>query len=137
MDVQRGRGYVYRIEYHLVWCVKYRRLVLQGGADESLKAILHDIAAQNGLEVVSLEVMPDHVHILLGASPQQFIPDFVKALKGASARRMFTMHPEIKKSLWGGNLWNPSYFIATVSENTREQIRRYIEEQHDTAAKSI
>lgn len=128
---------MYCIEYHLVWCVKYRRAVLQDGADESLKTILRDIAKQNKLEVVSLEVMPDHVHILIGATPQQTIPDFVKALKGASARRMFVAHPELKKLLWGGHLWNPSYFVATVSENTRTQIRQYIEDQHDTAAKSV
>ncbi len=137
MDVRRGRGYVYRIEYHLVWCVKYRHAVLVDGVDESLKVVLHDIAKQNELEVVSLEVMPDHVHILIGATPQQTIPNIVKALKGASARRLFVSHPELKKSLWGGHLWNPSYFVATVSENTRQQIQKYIEDQHDTAAKSV
>lgn len=132
MDVKRGRGYVYRLEYHLVWVVKYRHSVLVDTLADDLKVILRDIAEQNSLEVVALEVMPDHVHLLLGASPQQAIPDFVKALKGASARRMFSAHPDLKK-LWGGNLWNPSYFVATVSEQTRAQIQKYIEEQHGAA----
>jgi putative transposase len=130
MDVKRGRGYVYRLEYHLVWVVKYRHSVLLDGVADDLKVILRDIAEQNSLEVVALEVMPDHVHLLLGASPQQAIPDFVKALKGASARRLFSAHPDLKKKLWGGNLWNPSYFVATVSEQTRAQIQKYIEGQH-------
>ena len=99
-------------------------------ADE-LKVILQDIADQNGLEIVSMEVMPDHVHLLLGATPQHAIPDFVKALKGASARRMFAAFPELKEKLWGGHLWNPSYCILTVSENTRQQVQQYIESQHD------
>jgi putative transposase len=51
-------------------------------------------------------------------------------LKGASARRLFSAHPDLKKKLWGGNLWNPSYFVATVSEQTRAQIQKYIEGQH-------
>jgi putative transposase len=130
MDVKRGRGYVYRLEYHLVWVVKYRHSVLLDGVADDLKVILRDIAEQNSLEVVALEVMPDHVHLLLGASPQQAIPDFVKALKGASARRLFSAHPDLKKKLSGGNLWNPSYFVATVSEQTRAQIQKYIEGQH-------
>lgn len=133
MGVKRGRGYVYRLEYHLVWVVKYRHSVLVDTLADDLKVILRDIAEQNSLEVVALEVMPDHVHLLLGASPQQAIPDFVKALKGASARRMFSAHPDLKKKLWGGNLWNPSYFVATVSEQTRAQIQKYIEEQHGAA----
>ena len=130
MDVKRGRGYVYRLEYHLVWCVKYRHAVLEGEVAEGLKDILADIAAQNGLAITAMEIMPDHVHLLLGATPLHAIPDFVKALKGASARRMFLKFPQLKKRLSGGHLWNPSYFVATVSENTRAQVQRYIEEQH-------
>lgn len=53
----------------------------------------------------------------------------VKALKGVSARRLFKAYPEIKKDLWAGHLWNPSYFVATVSDNTEEQIREYIKSQ--------
>ncbi|HCU8684658.1 TPA: transposase, partial [Enterococcus faecium] len=49
--------------------------------------------------------------------------------KGASARLLFKKHPELKQLLWGGHLWNPSYFVATVSENTEEQIRKYIQNQ--------
>ncbi|WP_034339452.1 IS200/IS605 family transposase [Deinococcus misasensis] len=129
--MKKGRGYVYQLEYHLIWCVKYRHQVLTDEVADGLKDILRDIAAQNGLDVVRLEVMPDHVHLLLGATPQHTIPDFVKALKGASARRMFAAYPQLKQKLWGGNLWNPSYCILTVSEHTPAQIQKYIESQHD------
>lgn len=130
-EMKKGRGYVYQLEYHLIWCVKYCHQVLVGDIVDGLKEILCDIAAQNGLEIVTMEVMPDHVHLLLGATPQHAIPDFVKALKGASARRMFAAFPELKEKLWGGHLWNPSYCILTVSENTRQQVQQYIESQHD------
>jgi putative transposase len=130
MALRRGRGYVYQLEYHLIWCVKYRHPVLVDDVAEGLKVILGDIAKSNDLEVTAMEVMPDHVHMLIGATPQQSIPDFVKALKGSSARRMFAGFPQLKKKLWGGNLWNPSYCVLTVSEHTRTQIRQYIEDQH-------
>lgn len=133
MDVKRGRGCVYKLEYHLVWTVKHRYAALTDIIAEDLNVVLRDIAEQNKLEVKALDIMPDHVHMLLNAAPQQAIPDFVKALKGASARRMFSAHPELKKELWGGHLWNPSYFVATVSEHTRVQIQKYIEEQHVAA----
>lgn len=129
--MKKGRGYVYKLEYHLIWTTKYRHQVLVDSVADELKVILQDIADQNGLEIVSMEVMPDHVHLLLGANPQHAIPDFVKALKGASARRMFAAFPELKEKLWGGHLWNPSYCILTVSENTRQQVQQYIESQHD------
>ena len=129
--MKKGRGYVYKLEYHLIWTMKYRHQVLMDSVADELKVILQDIADQNGLEIVSMEVMPDHVHLLLGATPQHAIPDFVKALKGASARRMFAAFPELKEKLWGGHLWNPSYCILTVSENTRQQVQQYIESQHD------
>ena len=127
--MKRGRGYVYKLEYHLIWVTKYRHPVLVGEVADGLKDILRDIATQNGLEIVSMEVMPDHVHLLLSATPQHAIPDFVKALKGASARRVFSAFPQLKDKLWGGNLWNPSYCVLTVSEHTRAQIQKYIESQ--------
>ncbi|OLV20007.1 IS200/IS605 family transposase [Deinococcus marmoris] len=127
--MKKGRGYVYKLEYHLIWVTKYRHQVLVGEVADGLKDILRDIAAQNGLEIITMEVMPDHVHLLLSATPQHAIPDFVKALKGASARRMFSTFPQLKQKLWGGNLWNPSYCILTVSENTRAQVQHYIESQ--------
>lgn len=61
--------------------------------------------------------------------PQHYIPNIVKAFTGVSARFLFKEYPELKNRLWGGHLWNPSYFVATVSENTEEQIINYIQNQ--------
>lgn len=87
-NLSYGRGYVYNIQYHIVWCTKYRKPVLINETEQSLKV-----------------------------------------LKGNSARAIFIANPDLKKQLLGGHLWNPSYFIATVSDNTRKQVQEYIASQ--------
>lgn len=129
VKVHKGRGYVYSIQYHLVWCVKYRRDVLTGQVDADMKDLLHHIAQDNGIIILELESDYNHVHLLIDCKPQHYIPNIVKALKGVSARRLFKQHPELKTKLWDGHLWNPSYFVATVSEATDMQIRAYIQNQ--------
>ena len=129
-SVNKGRGYVYSIQYHVVWCVKYRRRVLTKSLDNRLKEIIKDIADDNGFVITEYNSDLDHVHLLIECTPQHYIPNIVKALKGVSARLLMKEYGAVLKSkLWGGHLWNPSYFIATVSENTEEQIRNYIKSQ--------
>lgn len=128
-EVYYGRGYVYAIQYHLVWCVKYRRSILYGEVDTDLKTILLQISQDNDFLITEMESDRDHIHLLIECKPQHYIPNIVKALKGVSARALFKKHPNLKTQLWGGHLWNPSYFVATVSENTEEQIKIYIQHQ--------
>lgn len=128
-EVHHGRGYVYSIQYPLVWCVKYRHKLLYGSVDKDLQDLLRQIAEDKGITILEMESDKDHIHLLIDCKPHHYIPNLVKALKGVSARLLFKKHPELKRRLRGGHLWNPSYFIATVSENTEEQIRRYIQNQ--------
>lgn len=130
MDVTNGRGYVYSIQYHIVWCVKYRHKVLNGPVETRLLEILGQIASDNGFQIVEINTDKDHIHLLVNCSPQHYIPNMMKALKGVSARLLMKEFGDsLKKKLWGGHLWNPSYFVATVSEHTEEQIRTYIKNQ--------
>ena len=130
MEVTYGRGYVYSIQYHMVWCVKYRRKVLTSKIEKRLYEILHKIAEDNSFQILECNGDLDHIHLLINCSPQHYIPDMIKALKGVSARLLMKEYgEELKKKLWDGYLWNPSYFIATVSEHTEEQIRKYIQNQ--------
>ena len=132
MEISHGRGYVYSLEYHVVWCVKYRHKVIDETIEISLKEIIFKIAEDNEFKVLEFNTAEDHVHLLISCSPQHYIPNVLKALKGVSARLLMKKHGEVlKKKLWGGHLWNPSYFIATVSENTEEQIREYIHQQKE------
>ena len=78
---------------------------------------------------IAMEIMPDHIHLLVDCKPQLKLSDAIKVLKGNTARWLFIAHPEIKKQLWGGHLWNPSYFVATVSDRTLEQVKAYINSQ--------
>lgn len=130
-DLTYGRGYVYSLQYHIVWCTKYRRAVLRNGIDEELKEMLRQLAEEYRFRILAMEVMPDHVHLLLDCRPQFMISDMVKIMKGNTARWLFMKRPELKKSLWGGHLWNPSYCAVTVSDRSREQVVRYIEGQKE------
>lgn len=130
MKVTHGRGHVYSIQYHIVWCVKYRHKVITKQIENRLIEILNKIADDNGFQILECNTDEDHIHLLVSCSPQHYIPDMIKALKGASARLLMKEYgEELKRKLWGGHLWNPSYFIATASENTEEQIRKYIQNQ--------
>lgn len=130
MEVTHGRGYVYSIQYHIVWCVKYRHKIITEKIENRLIDILNKIADDNGFQILECNTDKDNIHLLVNCSPQHYIPDMIKALKGVSARLLMKeFGEELKRKLWGGHLWNPSYFVATVSENTEEQIRKYIQNQ--------
>ena len=131
VEIHRGRGYVYGIEYHIVWCVKYRRKVLTPVVEERLGVILNGFAEDNGFVIREYNTDLDHVHLLVEASPQHYIPNMIKGMKGISARELFKSFPRLKDKLWDGHMWNPSYFVATVSENTEEQVRSYIQSQKE------
>ena len=126
-----GRGYVYSLQYHLVWCTKYRKEVLTNGLDQECKEMLQEIAQEYQFRILAMEVMLDHIHLLLDCKPQFFISDMIKIMKGNLARQLFLAHPELKRELWGGHLWNPSYCAVTVSDRSREQIMAYIEGQKE------
>ena len=130
-ELSHGRGYVYSLQYHIVWCTKYRRPVLRDGADSECRKLLEAIAEEDRFTIVAMEVMPDHVHLLVDVSPQFCIPDMIRIMKGGVARELFLRHPEMKRMLWGGHLWNPSYCVVTVSGRSREQVKQYIESQKE------
>lgn len=130
MNIKKGRGYVYSLEYHIVWCVKYRQEILFGHLKEDLIEILKNIAKDNDFEITKIDVDKDHVYMLVSLSPQHYIPNIIKALKGVSARLIFKKYKDnLKDKLWSKNLWNPSYFISTVSVDFDKEIIKYIQSQ--------
>lgn len=130
MELTYGRGYVYALQYHIVWCVKYRRKILTPEIEKDLVEILNKIAEDNDFVVEECNGDLDHIHLLISCSPQHYIPNIIKALKGVSARLLMKKYGNsLKGQLYGGHLWNPSYFIATVSDNTEQQVRNYIQKQ--------
>jgi putative transposase len=129
MELRRNRNSVFQIGYHLVWCVKYRKQILTGQLADDLKELLLQIAQENDITIEQMEVMPDHVHLFVAATPNHMIASMIKAFKGVSAKFLFKKHPELKKQLWGGHLWNPSYYVGTVGHISEETVKKYIENQ--------
>ena len=97
--------------------------------------LLDALSAKRGYYFLKAKsLMPDHVHLLVDCRPQFYISDMIKIMKGNLARQMFLSHPELKKELWGGHLWNPSYCAVTVSDRSREQVLAYIEGQKEKSS---
>lgn len=131
MNVTHGRGYVYAIQYHIVWCVKYRRKILTQEVKFKLIKILNKIADDNQIIIQELNIDLDYIHMLISCKPQHCISNFIKAFKGVSARLLAKEIPELKKQFPKNHLWNPSYYVGTVSENTEQQIIDYIKSQKE------
>ena len=128
-DVMYGRGCVYSLQYHIVWTTKYRKPILINDVEADVKQYLMNVLHSLDMNVMASEIMPDHVHLLVECKPQLRLSDAIQQLKGNTARWLFKKHPMIKKQLWRGHLWNPSYFVATVSDRTINQVQAYINNQ--------
>ena len=118
---------VYSCKYHVVWCPKYRRPVLSQGVDRHLKQILREIAHEHRAEIFELEVMPDHVHLLVEVDPQFGIHRLVKLMKGRSSHALRHEYPSLRSRL--PSLWTNSYFVATVGGAPLAIVKQYIEQQ--------
>ncbi len=127
MAFKSNNNVTYSCTYHVVWCPKYRRKVLVDGIDERLKQVLCDIAKETSCDLIELEVMPDHVHVLVGVDPQFGIHSLVKLMKGRSSRLLRQEFPKLKSRL--PTLWTNSYFVATVGGAPLSVIKQYIENQ--------
>ncbi|MDD6452914.1 MAG: IS200/IS605 family transposase, partial [Holdemanella porci] len=82
MEVVKGRGYVYSIQYHIVWCVKYRRNILNGQVATILKELLTQISKDNGFQILEMNIEEDYIRMLINCTPQHYIPNIIKAMKG-------------------------------------------------------
>ena len=123
---------VYNINYHIVWCVKYRRKVLSADISNRLIELLKAVGNEKGFSVVECKVSEnDHVHCFVSAPPKISVTQIVKYLKGISGNQLFREYPQLRKSLWKGQLWNGSYFCETIGSTSEEYILRYIERQKD------
>lgn len=118
---------VYSCRYHVVWCPKYRRKVLTSGVDARLEELLLSYAANLSVDILEMEIMPDHVHMLLEVDPQFGIHKAVKSLKGYTSRVLREEFPSLKTRM--PTLWTNSYFVSTVGETSLEAIKQYIGSQ--------
>lgn len=117
----------YSCHYHVVWCPKYRRPVLVKGVDVRLKRIIRETAAELHAQVIELEVMPDHVHLLCEVDPQFGVHRLVRHLKGRSSRLLRQEYAWLRSRL--PTLWTNAYFVATVGGAPLAVVKQYIENQ--------
>lgn len=117
----------YSCKYHVVWCTKYRRKVLVHGVDIRLKEIILEVANEFNSEVIEMEIMPDHVHLLLEVDPQFGIAKVVRYMKGRSSRFLRQEFSWLKSRL--PTLWTNSYFVSTVGGTPISVVKQYIENQ--------
>jgi putative transposase len=134
MGRMRSNNHVVSIcRYHVVFCPKYRRKVLTPPLDTRLETILAEQIERWGQDLIELEVLPDHVHLLVGCDPQFGIHRLVKLLKGYSSHTSHTLReefPALKRRL--PSLWTNSYFVATTGGVTLETLTRYVQNQTGT-----
>ena len=133
-----ARTCVYNINYHIVWCVKYRRKVLTAEISNRLYELINSIADEKGFYVAECKVGDnDHVHCFVSAPPKLSVTQIVKYLKGISGSTLLKEFQEIRKTLWKGKLWNGSYFCETIGSTSEENILRYIERQSASCEISV
>ena len=118
---------VYSCKYHIVWCPKYRRKVLIGDIEKRLKEIIFEKCKQLKSEIIEIEIMPDHVHLLVEVDPQFGVHKFVKHIKGYTSKILRQEFKELKTKL--PTLWTNSYFVSTVGGAPLSIIKQYIENQ--------
>ena len=126
-DFKSNNKIVFDCKYHIIWTPKYRRSVLVDGIDVRLKELILAAAAALGAQVIELEVMPDHVHLLASIDPQFGVHRLVKRIKGVSSRVLRQEFPKLRSRI--PSLWTNSYFVSTVGGAPLAVIKRYIENQ--------
>lgn len=133
MFLMKLKGYksnnnvVYSNKYHVVFCPKYRRPVLQNNIAQRLEEIIRQTCDELKVEIIAMEIMPDHVHLLLECDPQFGIHRVVKRLKGKSSRLLREEFPYLKSRL--PTLWTNSVFYSTVGGAPLSVIKQYVENQ--------
>ena len=120
------RASVTLINYHFVWIPVRRRKVLIGALAERLRALLTDAVVPLDCAILALDIMPDHVHLFVTASPTLAPAQVMFRLKGYTARVLRQEFPDLLKM---PSLWTRSYFCATAGNVSSETIKRYIAEQ--------
>ena len=127
MTVRQSSHAVYDTKYHIVWAPKYCKGILRGEIQQRVKEIFQEIADNHDIEIDTMEVAQDHVHLFVSFPPRYSIANVVGKLKSISASVIFREFPEIKRQLWGGEFWEDGYFVRTVGDNvTAEIIQKYI-----------
>lgn len=129
-ELRTGRSCVFAMHVHLVFVTKYRRKVFTKEILDHMQNIFSEICMDFESQIVGFDGEGDHVHLLINYPPKVSVSKLVNSLKGVSSRLLRKHgYPSIQKSLWGNQLWSPSYFASSCGGAPIEILRKYIEEQ--------
>ena len=127
MEYKSNNNIVYSCKYHVVFCPKYRRKVLVGEIETRFKELVQEICTEFNIDLFEMEVMPDHVHLLLEVDPQFGIHKAIKTIKGKTSRILRSEFKSLTTRI--PSLWTNSYFVSTVGGAPLSIIKQYIESQ--------
>lgn len=120
----------YICQYHIIFCPKFRFNILGKDIEQDIKSIFQKISSRYEYDIISMEIMPDHIHLFIGAKPTISPIDIVRIIKSISAIELFKKFPHLKKFYSKcGCLWSKGKFISTIGNVSEKTIRKYIEEQ--------
>lgn len=117
---------VFLLNYHIIWIPKYPKKVLVGKVRTRLVELLHEKCEVMNWEILALEGIPDHLHILLATSPASSVEEVRQHLKGYTSFRLRQEFPHLARMK---SLWTRSYFASTAGNISSTMIERYIAEQ--------
>ena len=130
MDLERNTHHVYRLMYHFVWIPKYRHKVFTEPYRQSLKDIIMKIGYDYDINIVEIEIPPDHIHMVVKSEPKLSPSKIMQVIKSISAREFFKLYPDIRRNyFWGGKLWTKSFFVESIGNSNEENIREYVRNQ--------
>ena len=120
---------IYECKYHVVFCPKYRYRIFKEGIGEYTKEQVFQLCKQKEeIEVLELNVQPDHVHLILSIPPKYAVSEFMGYLKGKLAIRLFQQYESLGRRYWGRHLWARGYCVSTIGLD-EEKIRKYVKWQ--------
>lgn len=128
-ELDKTQHSVYKLTYHLVLVIKYRREVINTPIYNRLIDIFQNIGLKYNVEVLESNFESDHIHILFKTTPDINLQKFVNSYKSASSRLIKKEYPEIRRKLWKSHFWKIGYFITTTGGANIETIKKYIENQ--------
>lgn len=116
--------------YHYVCPAKYRRVIFDDSVDKILIQTCKEIGRRYEINIVEIGTDGDHVHSLIQSIPMLAPTTIAKIIKSITAREIYRLCPQVKKKLWGGNIWSAGYFVSTVGKSgNEEQIKNYVRNQ--------
>ena len=129
MEYKTGAHNVYNLKYHIIFCTKYRYRVITDEVAIRARDLIREICRANYVEIITGNLSPDHIHLLVGIPPSISVSTIVQYTKGKSSRKLLSEFEHLRKRYWGQHLWARGYFAVTVGELNEQDVQHYIENQ--------